>query len=259
MSRRCLSSLVGLVMFKPGLNVASSSRCGTYQVCDQCLQEGCGWCSFVPGQGICEGVGDGEFACDAVFRTIPGQTCWNSSTSQGSGPGGGYDCDMKSGMCISHYMGPSAPMFTKLSSCINGCAPAGTLAPRYSCNTQTKQCEVAAAGGTSRGNCEAQCHDRKLCSGGQCISQGVDGTGDKECSGTCPQPAVGINCSSLTPKGCTSCVEGDPRCGWCPYYNSCYDIAPNAAIFLCPPGFTTDPSHCSPVDVTQPARKSFIV
>lgn len=227
------------------------SRCAPLNTCFECVTEGCGWCSFVLGQGRCMGLGDGEFTCEQVYNTIPSSTCWNHSTAGGSsGPGGGYNCvgEQSPGgpQCVTSYEGPTPPEYDTLSSCINKCRPQTAQPPFWRCNVTSLQCEVSQTEGTTKETCNEQCHDHRLCSGGQCVSQGVDGAGEKVCPGsTCPQPDPGPNCSSLSSKGCHGCLAASERCGWCPYFKQCHDIAPHAPLFFCPPGFTMNQSTCT--------------
>lgn len=230
--------------------VSGTSNCSSFDTCAGCAAGGCGWCSFVLGQGRCMGLGDGEFTCGQVYNTVPASTCWGHSTAGGqSGPGGGYYCKDDDGRCMPMFEGPTAPQFDSLSGCLNKCTPQSPKAPFYRCNMTSMQCEVSQTAGTSKEICAEQCYDRRLCSGGQCVSQGIDGAGDKVCPGECPQPMPGTNCSTLSSGGCNACVSADNRCGWCPYYKKCFDIAPHAPVFTCPPGFTTDKDTCTKSDI----------
>merc|ERR1711904_419704 len=89
---------------------------------------------------------------------------------------------------------------------------------------------------------------RKLGDSGKCVNQGVEGPGFTTCpSNGCPKPAPGPNCSALSEQGCSGCLSESysGRCGWCPYFKKCFDIAPAGSVFYCPPGFTTNKTTCS--------------
>jgi len=245
---------------------AKASRCASFDTCFSCATGGCGWCSFVLGQGTCMGLGDGEFTCNQVYNTIPDSTCWDHSTAGGaSGPSGGYNCN--SGQCVAAYEGPTPPDYNSLSDCLNGvnqynstCRPADSKPPFWRCNVTTKQCETSQTEGTTKDQCDDQCHDNRVCSGGKCASQGVNGAGSKLCAGTtCPQPEAGPNCSSVSGSGCSACIATSNRCGWCPYYKTCFDIAPHAPIFMCPPGFTLDKSSCPKVSAGAASNLETVV
>eukprot|EP00929_Paragymnodinium_shiwhaense_P039131 TRINITY_DN2057_c0_g1_i1.p1 TRINITY_DN2057_c0_g1~~TRINITY_DN2057_c0_g1_i1.p1 ORF type:complete len:254 (+),score=35.51 TRINITY_DN2057_c0_g1_i1:80-841(+) len=232
-----------------GLSYGSgTSKCASHGTCADCLAGGCGWCSFVLGQGSCLGLDDGNFSCPQVYTTVPALTCWNHSTQGGqSGPGGGYYCDAASSRCMPMFEGPTPAPYTSLTACINDCRPQEAKGPFWLCNATSGRCEEASAeaGGTTKDRCEDDCWERRLCSGGACVSQGVNGAGSKSCNPTgssCPAPEPGINCSALA--GCAACTTAASRCGWCPYYKQCFDVAPHAPVFTCPPGFSTDPSGC---------------
>ena len=159
-------------------------------------------------------------------------------------------------------IGPSAPIFDNFTSCVNGCQPAkpNVTEGLFVCDSSTAQCVPAPSGqsttGTSKDLCAAQCKPRFLCNGGKCQSQGVDGPGALECdSNQCPKPpALGPNCAEITK--CGECLTHDGRCGWCPggavyppvlkvnVNAKCVDLAANAPVFYCPPGFTTNNTQC---------------
>eukprot|EP00931_Biecheleriopsis_adriatica_P080318 TRINITY_DN53679_c0_g1_i1.p1 TRINITY_DN53679_c0_g1~~TRINITY_DN53679_c0_g1_i1.p1 ORF type:complete len:285 (+),score=40.01 TRINITY_DN53679_c0_g1_i1:51-857(+) len=235
----------------------SASRCAAFESCADCIGGGCGWTSWCPYcPGRCLGQGDGAFTCDRPYYNIPGPTCSGGAHPGPDMPSGGYDCNVTSGMCIT--VPPFvAPSFDSLSACINGCRPGEAKPPLWRCNATTAQCEeVQKLGGGSEGttkeNCEAQCTAHKLCSGGSCADQGVDGPGSATCpSEGCPQPAPGPDCSALSSRGCSECLKEADRCGWCPYWKQCYDIGPHAKVFSCPPGFTTNLSTCPKTDASS--------
>jgi len=223
------------------VRACSASNCSTQDNCAGCVASGCGWCTLCSYcEGKCLGQGDGPFTCGDAYSNIPSDQCGNTPNPVTPN---GYDCN-SGGQCV--QVPPFvAPTFDTLSGCLNGCRPVDAKPPFWRCNPTAARCEQADGhAGTTKEQCEELCQDHRLCSGGQCESQGVDGPGSECPASGCPKPAPGPDCGRLSTGGCRACLAEADRCGWCPQTRRCIDFAPHAAIFTCPAGFTTNSSTC---------------
>jgi len=247
--RSCGLSLAACLGLLAGCALAASN-CSTQDNCAGCVASGCGWCTWCPYcEGRCLGQGDGAFTCSEIYSNIPSAQC--GDTPRPKVPGGGYDCS-SDGKCVP--VPPfAAPSFGSLSACLNGCQPPDAKPPFWRCNPTAARCEKADGHeGTTKEQCEELCQDHKLCSGGLCESQGVDGPGGECPAAGCPKPAPGPDCAGLSAGGCRACLAEADRCGWCPQSQKCLDFAPHAAIFSCPPGFTSNSSACPADEAEEP-------